>query len=302
MKENKCIICDSKNLLYILRKDGYNFYRCNQCGLIYVHPQPSLNQLIRDYYSSISGYHSELPRNLGEIKKHKKRFIEILDRLDKYKIKGNLLDVGCSNGEFLFLARQRGFNTYGVEINKETAEIAVNNELDVFNGTLEDANFQNNFFSVIHLGDVIEHILDPIDLLKECRRILRKDGIIIISTPNLDCFWTKATYLLYRWFRFPWSVLIPPYHLFLFSQHNFKKLLYRMKFKVLNIGYQRCFLRHELGSTGLFRQIREKKSFKFLSYSLFVFLIYTFVYFIDFLITPFKDKDFEMTIFAQNNL
>lgn len=293
MKQNKCIICDSKNLLFILRKSKHNLFKCNKCGLIYVYPRPNLNQLVKDCYSQ-----------LGEKRKHKKIFSEILDRLDKFKIKDkmkcNLLDVGCSTGIFLSIAKERGFNVYGVEVNERTAEIANNNKLNVFVGVLKNANFKDNYFSIIHLGSVIEHVPDPVALLKESKRILKKGGIIIISTPNSECFWFKASRLLYQWFKFPWSVLIPHYHLFLFSESNFEKLLSRMKFKILDINYHKCSLRHQLGGTGLFKKLKKEKSIKILLYTLLVFSIYIFVYFIDYLITPFKNKDFSMIIYANH--
>lgn len=293
MKQNECILCNSKNSSHLLTKNNFNLYICKNCNLVYVYPQPSLDKLIKDYYSEKSGYHSRFKKNNG-------RFVEILDKLYRFKIKSSLLDVGCSTGEFLSMAKKRGFYEYGVEVNERTVKIANNNGLNVFNGTLEDANLKNNYFLVIHLGDIIEHVLNPVALLKECKRILKKEGIIIISTPNLDCFWVRATHLLYKWFNFPWSVMIPPYHLFLFSQSNFKKLLSRMKFKTLDIKYHRCSLRHELGSTGLFKKLKQEKSINILFYTLLVFSIYIFIYLIDFLITPFKNKDFEMTIFVQN--
>jgi len=302
MKKNKCIICNSRNLFFIFKKNNYDLFKCNECGLIYVYPQPALNRLINDCYSQSSGYHLKLTKNLQKIKRYEKRFIRVLDKLDEFKIRGNLLDVGCSNGEFLFIAKRKGFNTYGVEVNKETAKIAIDNGFNVFNGILEDANFKDNYFSVIHLGSVIEHVPDPVALLKESKRVLKKGGIIIIFTPNLECFWARTTRLLYQWFNFPWSALIPPYHLFLFSHSNFKKLLCGMKFKILDTRYYGCSLRHELGATGLFRKVKEEKSIKRLLYSLLVFLIYTSIYFINFLIIPFQDKNFEMIIFAQNDL
>ena len=211
MKKNKCIICNSRDLFFVFKKNNYNFFKCNKCGLIYVYPQPALNWLINNCYSQNSGYHSRLTKNLQKIKRYKKRFIRILDKLDEFKTSGNLLDVGCSNGEFLFMAKQKGFNAYGVEVNKETAKIATDNGFNVFNGTLEDANFKDNYFSVIHLGDVIEHVPDPVALLKESKRVLKRGGIIIISTVNLECFWARTTHLFYQWFNF--LKIVRPYRI-----------------------------------------------------------------------------------------
>ena len=297
--ETRCFLCGSKNLSYFFRKNNYNFLKCKECRLVFMRPQPSLKKLILDFYSKKSGYHSKLDKNLNAIKKYNKKFVKIINRLVGLKLRGNLLDVGCANGEFLFLAKKKGFKTFGVEVNKDTADIAINNGLDVFNGTLEKANFKNNYFSVIYLGDVIEHVLNPAVLVKECRRILKKEGIIIISTPNMDCFWARTTELICRLFKFPWSILLPPYHLFLFSEYNFKKFICELNFKILEIKYYSCSLRHELGGTGLLGEFKKNKSVKALFYTLLVFLNYTAIYLISILAKPFLRKNFEMIVFAK---
>ena len=296
----KCIVCNSEYISFFSGRDKYVFLKCDDCGLVFMNSLPDHKELITSFYSKESGYHHKLVENLGKIRKYNKKFIQIINKLANFEIKGNLLDVGCANGEFLFLAKKQGFNIYGVEANTYTAGIAVNNGLNVFNGILEDANFKDNYFSVIYLGDIIEHVVDPVALLKECKRILKKEGIIIISTPNTDCFWVLATQFICHWFLFPWSVLIPPYHLYLFSKDNFKKLLYKFDFKILEIEYNNVSLRHELGGTGLLSKLKREKSIKILLYTVLVFSMYTIVYAVSFLLKPFLKKDFEMIVFAEN--
>lgn len=297
--KKKCILCASKDLLYFSQKNNYDFLICKECGLVFVDNQPSLKTLIFDFYSEKSGYHSKLDKNLTAIKSHNKKFIKIIDRLVGLNLQGNLLDVGCSNGEFLFLAKKRGFKTFGVEVNKNTANIAINNGFKVFNGTLEEAKFKNNYFSVIFLGDIIEHVARPDMLVKECKRILKRGGIMVISTPNMDCFFAKATYVMCKLFRFPWSILRPPYHLFLFSESNLKKFISTLNFEILGITYNSCSLRHELGGTGLLKEFLKSKSMRALFYMVLVFLNYTVIYLASLLLKPFLKKDFEMLIFAK---
>ncbi len=265
-----------------------------------MNPLPLAKELIGHFYSKESGYHSKLAKNLQEIKKNNKKFTKIIDALTHLEATGNLLDVGCANGEFLFLAKKHGFNSYGVEANTYTADIAMSNGLNVFNGTLEEKNFEDNYFSVIYLGDIIEHVVDPVALLKECKRILKKEGIIVISTPNMDCFWVKVTQVICDWFKFPWSVLLPPYHVYLFSESNFKKLMRKFNFKILEIKYDNVSLRHELGATGLLPKLKSEKSVKMLLYTIVVFLTYAIVYVVSFLLEPFFRKNFEMIVFSKN--
>jgi len=297
--EKKCILCGSEELLYFSKKDSYDFFRCKKCGLIFVYPQPDLKTLISNFYSEKFAYHAKLSKDLNAIKSYNKKFIKIIDKLARLKSQGSLLDVGCSNGEFMFLAERAGFKTIGVEVNKDTANIAKNNGLRVFNGTLEEAGFKDDYFSVIYLGDVIEHVPNPNAIIKECKRILKKGGIIFISTPNINCFWARASGFICRLFKFPWSVLLPPFHLFLFSESNLKKFISELNFKILETKYYSCSLRHELGGTGLLKEFFKDKSVKNLFYAILVFSNYTAIYFINILMKPFFKKDFEMLILVQ---
>ena len=300
METKKCPICESGPVSFFLKKDEYPFSVCDTCHLVFMNPLPDSGHLIENVYSKESGYHSKSVKNLKEIKKYDKKFTKIINALNRFNITGNLLDVGCANGEFLSLAKKHGFDVYGVEANTHTADIAKNNGLPVFNGTLEEARFENNYFSVIYLGDIIEHVTDPVALLKECKRILKKEGMIVVSTPNIDCFWVLATQYVCCWFKFPWSVLHPPYHVYLFCEANFRKLMQMIDFKVLEVEYHTISLRHELGVTGLFKKYKREKSITALLYMALVFLSYAIIYGINFLLKPFLKKSFEMIVFAKN--
>ncbi len=299
MEIEKCPICNSKQLSFFLMKNDCDFSKCRDCGLVFMNPQPTVEGLVNDFLTEKCGYHSKLNKDLTKIKKHRNFFVGIIDKLIKMGARGNLLDVGCSNGELMFLAKENGFDVYGVEVNKDTAKIAVNNGLNVFLGTLQEANFQSDYFSVICLMGVVEDIPDIPPLLKECHRILKKGGTIVISTPNLDCFWARATEKLNKWFKFPWSVIIPYYRLFVFSDSNLRNLLLKLRFKIKKIDYPLFPLKHELAATGLFAKFKKKKSIGALSYMISVFSAYSLVYFINFLSRPILNKDFKMVFFAE---
>lgn len=296
----ECPICNLKDISFFAKRNENVFLKCDTCNLVFMNPLPDVKKLISNFYSKESGYHCKIANNLEKIKKYDKKFVKIIDKLNNFKVTGNLLDVGCANGEFLFLAKKHGFNGYGVEANKYTADIAINNGLKVFNGALKEANFKDGYFSVVYLGDIIEHVVDPVALLGECKRILKKEGIIVISTPNVDCFWAKATQLICGWLKFPWSVLLPPYHLYLFSENNLKKCVRKLNFEVLEVTYDNLSLRHELGGTGLFQKYKSEKSIKILLYAILVFSVYAIVYGFSFLLQFFFKKNFEMIVFAKN--
>lgn len=294
-------MCNSPDATFLSQRNGYDFFTCATCKLVAMDPIPSESNLADNFYSAESGYHANVPTDVSAIKKYNKKFVKIINILVGLGAKDKVLDVGCANGEFLFLAKKSGFDTYGVEVNRRTASIAIQNGLKVFCGTLKQAKFEDDCFSVIYLGDVIEHVADPNALLGECKRILKKDGMLVIATPNTDCFWFSATKFFCRWFAFPWSVLVPPYHVYLFSELNMKKLLEKYHFTIRKTTYQACAFRHELASIGLWQEYRMGKSLTKLAQTAVVFLVYTIIYLASFVSSFFLKKDFGIVVFAQSN-
>jgi len=106
---------------------------------------------------------------------------------DIYAIKqsGNLLDVGCSVGDFLHLAKYF-YDVEGVEINPKTSEIA---KLDfkVHTDYLDKLDLQP-IYDIVTLNQILYGVPDPLSLVKDIRRILKDDGILYINTPNSDSY------------------------------------------------------------------------------------------------------------------
>ncbi len=121
-----------------------------------------------------------------------------------------LLDVGCGSGDFLLRMRARGWDVLGVEPDPVAAAAARRSVLDVRDGMLTDAAFADDTFDAIVLSHVIEHVHDPIALLRECGRVLRPGGVLVMMTPNL-------TSVGHRRFGADWRGLEPPRHLHVFS-------------------------------------------------------------------------------------
>jgi SAM-dependent methyltransferase len=120
------------------------------------------------------------------------------------------LDVGCGSGDFLLRMRGRGWEVLGVEPDPVAAAAARRSDLDVRDGMLADAAFADDTFDAIVLSHVIEHVHDPIALLRECHRVLRPGGVLVMMTPNLSS-------VGHRRFGADWRGLEPPRHLHVFS-------------------------------------------------------------------------------------
>ncbi len=147
---------------------------------------------------------------------------------------GRLLDIGCGNGAFLDLMRTYGWRTYGTEISKDAAERARELDLEVFGGELKDANYPSKYFDVIVINQVLEHVHSPKEILLECNRIIKKDGVLIIGVPNFDCFDGRL-------FKGNWSSLQIPRHLYHFTPHSLKMYLKSTGFEIERIKYDSIF-------------------------------------------------------------
>ncbi len=164
----------------LLSASEYDLRQCPECGVIRFHPLPGPEELARFYstaYYSFSRWHDEAK---GKV---------YARRLSRKRNEGTLLDVGCALGYFLKGIRDHSsWKVHGVEFGKDAARFAREKlDLDVHEGDLKSAGYAERFFDFIHINNVLEHVTDPAGLLRECRRILRDDGVLFLSVPNGAC-------------------------------------------------------------------------------------------------------------------
>jgi 2-polyprenyl-3-methyl-5-hydroxy-6-metoxy-1,4-benzoquinol methylase len=146
------------------------------------------------------------------------------EALEKEIFQPHVLDIGCATGALLAYLRDRGWHVTGVEISP-AAEYARNERnLDVKSLPLEENHFPPESFDVVLASHLIEHLNDPRSFLKETHRILRPDGRVFITTPNISGF--QARLLGGRWR----SAIFD--HLYLFSRRTLKTMLNRSGFTV----------------------------------------------------------------------
>ncbi len=143
--------------------------------------------------------------------------------------RGQLIDVGCGNGAFLARMRELGWTVTGVEPDPEAARIARDHfGLSVFQGTLAEAKLPEANADAITMHHVLEHVLDPVDLLSECYRILKPGGLLIAVTPNLK---SLGQYV----FRSCWRGWEVPRHIFVFSPGAVRRCLEQAGLRVVTI-------------------------------------------------------------------
>jgi 2-polyprenyl-3-methyl-5-hydroxy-6-metoxy-1,4-benzoquinol methylase len=140
---------------------------------------------------------------------------------------GRLLDIGCGRGDTQKLLQSLGWETEGLEVDPIAANIARKRGLKVRIGTLAGQRYPDNSFDVITMNHVIEHVHDPLRLLSEVYRILKKSGTVVIATPNCESYG-------HRTFKHFWRGLEPPRHIFLYGSKALKSLFKNAGFVITN--------------------------------------------------------------------
>ena len=251
-KINQCNLCGNKDFNFLFNeKDkmynipgNYPVFKCIKCGLIFINPQPGAKEISKhypkeDYYSlEKNSSKSELKNLLQKVyyskdnKLLKILLLPIKGFINSTKIVpgGRFLDVGCGSGDFLALMKSFDMDCYGVEPGGYNKEFAKERNLKIFNGSLKDAHYQKNYFDVITMNHVLEHVSNPAETLKELQKIIKPEGTLIICIPQSKC-------LAYKLFKENWVALDIPRHLFTFSKENIWVYVKKEGFKIKKIRY-----------------------------------------------------------------
>lgn len=196
--------------------------RCRECGLVYAKAQPADLAALYARCEQDPLYESEATGRL-------RTSSWLIGRLQRHVAAGRLLDVGCSTGLLLLAARANGWQVCGLEPSAWAArQASLTHGIPVFQGMLADAPPSCQDFDAITMLDVLEHLADPATELARARRMLRPEGVILISTPDISS--TTARFLGERW----WGML--PTHLWYFDQRTLRRLLEQSGFRVLEVA------------------------------------------------------------------
>jgi 2-polyprenyl-3-methyl-5-hydroxy-6-metoxy-1,4-benzoquinol methylase len=188
VQEVSCPVCGSGAHAPLFEKQGFTFVRCGDCSLVFVNPQLKESVLLDEYRSARTNdlwfevLTSERQQGLD-----REKFTNVLDSLEPYRTHGRVVDVGCSLGLFLDLARARGWDGIGLELApRALAHARDSYGLEVLDKPLADAAFEAESFDVVTLLSVLEHASRPLDLLLECARVLRPGGALYVIVPNVE--------------------------------------------------------------------------------------------------------------------
>ncbi len=222
-----CPACASIRFRARHRVAGFAIVDCCECGFTFVNPQPSEADLSK-FYAEVfhtPEWYGRFPHlkqfdyfgsAAGESAGHRS-YVDLVRRL---VFPGSWLDVGCGHGALAQCASEAGYDAFGVEpsaLAVEAARRRLGRER-VFLGSLDDVRFAANRFSVVSVIGTIEHLPQPLAILREIHRILALGGLLLVQTPNLGS-------LQYRRLGAAWEQFTPPGHLLFFTPRTLHRML-----------------------------------------------------------------------------
>lgn len=221
-----CALCGRDEPEVRVEKPPYRVVRCRGCRLVYLSPRPVPEETSSIYgqgyfesgAASQSGYasYSRLGQALAGEASQK---LAVVRRLTPGG--GRLLDHGCGTGVFLSAARGSGYDAVGVDLSGYAVEHVRKRGLPAFATTIESGWGEDESFDAITSWDVLEHVPDPNVTLRHAARLLRRDGYLVATTPDVSGL--DARLLGRRWYGYTKV----PEHYYFYGRDTLATLLRR---------------------------------------------------------------------------
>ena len=221
----KCSLCGKDEEARLIKKEhSWYIVQCKACNHVYLYPAPD-KAFLREYYQTY------LPLNQKQIQQWKfmmsgvfRKSISLIDKSRSHK-KGKLLDIGCGHGFFLRIAKEAGWDAFGLDLCEPAVKYANSKGLNVTNSGLLEKTYKEEEFDAVTMFYVLEHLPDPLEYLREIYRILKKDGILFLRVPH-----TTPIVKLFKAINIPNKLYDAPSHISDFSPSTIKVFLQKAGF------------------------------------------------------------------------
>ncbi len=234
-----CPNCHSNDSIPRVFVRGFNYVTCRRCGLVFLNPQLT-NQALRELYNDEDVrrfFFEKLLLPFGERDQRadfQQRAIFLRSLLKAPSPK--LLDVGCAAGNFLEIAGAINFQGEGLELNEMYIDYirTHRSSITVADKRLDEMHYPPESFDVVTLWDVLEHLPEPNDVLKEIARILKPGGVLGFSTINHNCINERLLHGRWRYY-------MPPDHVCSFTPAVLITMLKTHGFSIISIKHHYMF-------------------------------------------------------------
>ncbi|MGE5329734.1 MAG: class I SAM-dependent methyltransferase [Deltaproteobacteria bacterium] len=216
-----CSICNSQkcNSYLNLYDDRYGFegnfllFKCSNCKHKFLNANFSPEQITQLYTKYYPRANFDIDRYLPykEVKGIKAWLNGEYSSAFRWVPQNvSILDIGCGFGESLGYHHSRGCDAYGIEADENILKVAERFGYNIKVGVFEAEQYETDFFDYVTLDQVIEHVANPVEFLKDIATVLKPGGVVIISTPNSEG-WGARIFGKY------WINWHTPYHIQFFS-------------------------------------------------------------------------------------
>jgi SAM-dependent methyltransferase len=187
-EKRNCPGCSANDERLLFWKSGGCYVACNKCSMLYLNPVFK-DDVLEQYYRTNHQLQGEIVAN--DLEFYTPLYLKGLDLISKSTpMAESILDVGCSTGIFLDIAKRNGWQTFGLELNNKEVLIARSKGHLIKEEMINSVTFTEKF-STITLWDVFEHIKNGFQFLNDAKKILREGGIIFIQSPSRDALAAK---------------------------------------------------------------------------------------------------------------
>lgn len=261
---NKCPICNHQDIetiyseltdrLYDQNTEHFSLQNCPSCSNTFTNPQIEYSE-----FSKFYPFDDYVPYSQHSFKRNQiflKLLYDAFSRIFINKFRGTIshglkiLEIGCSNGDFLLKCKHKGMHVFGIEPDKNAAQRAMKKGLEVLPNSFEESypKIKNQKFDVIFMSHVFEHIQNPKRVIKHLANLLDDNGRVVILVPNINS-------VNHRLFGKNWMPLEVPRHYFHYSPKS-------MKYLANSAGLSVEKIRFVSGPTSFLNSIRYKLNFK----------------------------------------
>lgn len=193
---------------------------CIDCGLVYLSPRPSQYYIGKFYPKETYWGHQPIDEN---------RYKPLYDKILRKIKKGKILDIGAGTGIFLSRFANAGWDIEGVELSKDVVRFAKKSfGIKLEPGDFLDLALPDGYFDIVTFNNSLEHLYKPKETLEKVNKVLKDNGIVIITVPNITSLGVMI-------FGKHWYPLQPPRHLYHFSEATITDMLRSCSFRIIAV-------------------------------------------------------------------
>jgi len=246
---NQCLLCAGAKKTWLAGGTDYeyattemkfDFYQCDSCSLIFIDPIPdeSMWEVIypNNYYAYQTHTYSKFIKFMRarQLDEKVKKFLKKSGKTNN--LNGlRVLEIGCGTGDLLKAFRRFNpdISLMGIDFSEEAIKLVKTSGFKGQAGDIYKMDLGDQKFDLIICQQLIEHLHNPLILLKQVKSWLDTRGILILETPGIESIERKI-------FKGCWGGYHIPRHSFLFSEKTIKLILDKHGFEVINIFYDYC--------------------------------------------------------------